>query len=567
MIIRDLLVRLGLTGEREVESGLKGINGSAQATVNTMNVLGGVLAGVFSALTISNIAKTADGMQSLEARLNNMPQTLNNGAEAFDAVAQHANAARMSIDAYANFMLRVGNATEGTIKSQDELLEVTDTVSKALVVGGATAEEQSSALLQFAQALGSGVLQGDEFKSMAEAAPQLLNAIGKALNIPRENLKQFAADGKLTTQQILKALKQIGPQFDAQFKRMPLTLSQATTIMGNRWDTFIHRMNRSSGAITWIATKFLWLADKIESGLNTITKALGGAENAVKLFAAVLGSGAILTAVWALSAALTAAASPLFIYAALLTAALLAGEDFYTWMKGGDSVLGDWFGNFDQYRETFDKFIKGLNAVKDAVGGWQNIFEAFAVYLGTKWLVRVLATLATAARAAFATGAAISSAESGGSSGVKGKGKGSLLPGAALLGFTLNDVFGDRAAEAKAKGMSTGEYLVWKKQQKDAERAGAETPTQPSQNPLMWAGMLGGPGSFMVPPGGLMAAAQTKTTVITATSSPTVSVTVQAQPGQSADNLGEVLADKVRNIFGDLNAATAREIQNNAGAR
>lgn len=512
MIIRELFIKLGLAGASNVDNELGKVDGSVNQTIASFNILGGVMAGVFGALTISSIAKTADEMQALQSRLNNLPQTVDQGAEAFDAVVQHASAARMSVDAYANFMLRVGNATQDTIKSQDELLEITDTVSKAMVVGGASAEEQSSALLQLAQALGSGVLQGDEFRSMAEAAPQLLDAIGKALGYPRDQLKQFAADGKLTTTAIITALKKIGPQFDAQFKRMPMTIGQATTIMGNRWDAFINKLNRSSGAVTWVADKFLWMADKVEYSLNIVTDALGGAENAVKLFAVAIGSAALVGAVYALAAAVQFLFSPVTLVIGALTLLFLVLEDIYGWTQGKKSIMGDIFGNFSDYADDIDTLktaIDWLLVPLKELAYWLNVLTGMSE--PPAWLANILG---------------INTSVSGNNAGPQQINGGLKVPGAPIIG---------------PNGIPTGEN---------------------------YGAAMGG--RMVIPsvnPGSIAATPSSKTTVITTTSSPTVNVTVQAVPGQSDDSLGNDLADKVRNIFGDMNAATAREIQNNAGAR
>jgi len=363
MVIRELLIRLGLTGSDNVGKGLDKVDGKVDKTIQSFSALGGVLATVFGAMTISNIAKTADSMQSFEARIGMLSQTVTDSATAFDEVAQHAADSRQSIDSYATFYLRVGNAAKSVVTSQEELLSITDTVSKAMVVGGATAEEQSSALLQFAQALGSGVLQGDEFRSLAEAAPMLLDKIGEALKIPREQLKQMAADGKLTTKAIIGALKTIGPEFDKAFQQMPLTIGQALTIAGNKWDQFIARMNRSSGAVTWIANKFLWLADKVEYSLDIVTDALGGAENAVKLLGVVLGAAGLAGAVYLLSAAFTALTSPVFLIIAALAALFLIGEDVNSWLNGQESVLGRLIGPASEYKQSIDQITDSLTAL------------------------------------------------------------------------------------------------------------------------------------------------------------------------------------------------------------
>lgn len=360
MVIRELLIRLGLTGSDTVGRGLDRVDGKVDKTIQSFSALGGVLATVFGAVTISNIAKTADSMQSFEARIGMLSQTVTDSATAFDEVAKHAADSRQSIDSYATFYLRVGNAAKSVVTSQEELLSITDTVSKAMVVGGATAEEQSSALLQFAQALGSGVLQGDEFRSLAEAAPMLLDKIGEALKIPREELKKMAADGKLTTKAVIGALKTIGPEFDKAFQQMPLTIGQALTIAGNKWEQFIARMNRSSGAVTWVANKFLWMADKIEFALDSVIDALGGAENAVKLLGVALGAAGLVGSVYLLSAAFTALTSPVFLVIAALAALFLVGEDINSWLNGNKSLLGDMIGPVSEYTDSINSLKVAL---------------------------------------------------------------------------------------------------------------------------------------------------------------------------------------------------------------
>lgn len=383
MVIRELLIRLGLTGSDTVGRGLDKVDGKVDKTIQSFSALGGVLATVFGAVTISNIAKTADSMQSFEARIGMLSQTVTDSATAFDEVAKHAAESRQSIDSYATFYLRVGNAAKSVVTSQEELLSITDTVSKAMVVGGATAEEQSSALLQFAQALGSGVLQGDEFRSLAEAAPMLLDKIGEALKIPREELKKMAADGKLTTKAVIGALKTIGPEFDKAFQQMPLTIGQALTIAGNKWDQFIARMNRSSGAVTWVANKFLWMADKIEYALDSVIDALGGAENAVKLLGVALGAAGLVGSVYLLSAAFTALTSPVFLVIAALAALFLVGEDINSWLNGNKSLLGDMIGPVSEYTDSINSLKVALTDMKDMAMWALNVLKSLTNFFNS----------------------------------------------------------------------------------------------------------------------------------------------------------------------------------------
>lgn len=383
MVIRELLIRLGLTGSDTVGKGLDKVDGKVDKTIQSFNALGGVLATVFGAVTISNIAKTADTMQSLESRVGLLPQTVGDVGEAFDAVAKKATENRMGIQAYAEVYTRIGNAAQDYLKTSEEVEKVTSTLSQALVVGGATAQEQASAFLQFSQALGSGTLHGDEFRAMAEAAPQYLDQLAKSLGYPRGELKKLASEGKLTTKKVIQATMNMSDYFNKMYKRIPMTIGQALVLVNNRWSMFINRLNRSSGAVTWVANKFLWMADKVEYSLDIVTDALGGAENAVKILGVALGAAGLVGAVYLLSAAFTALTSPVFLIIAALAALFLVGEDVNSWLSGSPSLLGDMIGPVTEYTDAINSLKVALTDMKDMAVWALNILNSLADFFNS----------------------------------------------------------------------------------------------------------------------------------------------------------------------------------------
>ncbi|CAI2787769.1 Phage-related minor tail protein [Serratia ficaria] len=374
MVIRELLIKLGLNGGAQVNRELDRVDSGVNKTMQSFNALGGVIAGVFGALTISNIAKTADTMQYLESRIGLLPQTVGDVGAAFDEVAKKATENRMGIQAYAEVYTRIGNAAQDYLKTSADLEKVTSTLSQALVVGGATAQEQASAFLQFSQALGSGTLQGDEFRAMAEAAPQYLDQLAKALGHPRGELKKLASEGKLTTKEVIQATMQMSDYFNKMYKQIPMTIGQALVLVNNRWSMFINRLNRNSGAVTWVADKFLWLADKVEHSLDIVVDALGGAENAVKLLGVALGAAGLVAGVWALSAAFTALTSPITLVIGSLALLYLVFNDISNWYQGNKSIFGDIFGPISEHKDDVKQMQTAMsdllvivNALKNAI--------------------------------------------------------------------------------------------------------------------------------------------------------------------------------------------------------
>lgn len=393
MIVRELLTRFRFaTDEAQIkrfESRVNSIRTQADQAAESFRNVFLAFAG-FGALR--SIVHVADDMQSLEARVGQLPQTITSAADAFDIVTARASAARQSIDAYTNFYIKLQHAGKDFIKTQEEGLLITDTISKALILGGATAQEQASTLLQFGQAIGSNVLQGDEFRALSESAPQLVDAISKQLNIARGDLKKYASEGKLTSKVVVEAVKAISSEFDQRFKEMPLTIGAATTVVANRWAVFINRLNRESSAVTKTANFFLKSFDAIESGLADMVKFFGGATNTLKFFGIALAAALAPFVFRTAAGAIAFLLSPMGLLLASLLLLGLAIEDFYQWMTGGQSVFQQWFGNFDEAMKKLREYEGVITFVRDAV-----IVAVGVMALNWTWAAGV--AVASAARA------------------------------------------------------------------------------------------------------------------------------------------------------------------------
>lgn len=377
MIVRELITKLGFNvddaGMRKAEAGVSRIKKQADFAAQAMVGVGAALAG--AAWAKSAIA-IADSMQNIRSRIGMLPQTIGDAGAAFDEVGRRASVAGMEIDAYAGLYTRVGNAAKDYISTQEDLLGITDTIAKALVVGGASAQEASAVMQQFAQALASGVLQGDEFRSMAEAAPQYLDQLALAMGKPREQLKKMASDGQLTAREVIEATRKMSGYFDTKFRQMPMTVSRATTAIGNRYSMMIDRMNRESMFISTLAGLIVSAFDKIETGVNKLAEVLGGWDQILKLIGAglagVFGATAILL-VKAFGVAVLAVALPFIILAAKIALVILVLEDLWVWFKGGDSVIGALIGKFDKWAA---RAREAIATVKQAWTGFRDFIAA-----------------------------------------------------------------------------------------------------------------------------------------------------------------------------------------------
>jgi len=384
-IVRELITRFGFNVD---QTGINRVEGS-------INRLSGMLSGLAAFASLRALAGVADSMQSLEARIGMLPQTLGDVGKAFDEVAKNASDNRQSLAAYGTLYSRIGNAAKDYISTQEELLTVSNTISQALVVGGSTAQEAASVMTQFSQALGAGTLQGEEFRAMAEAAPQYMDELAISLGYPRSELKKLASEGKITSKQVIEATLKMSTLFQDKFRQMPMTIGHATTIIGNKFAIMIAKLNRESQVVTTVANFLLRGFERIENGAKSFIEFVGGSSNALRLFgialAAILGPIALGGLITILGA--------IFSIGGLVVGALvllgLAIDDIVTYMDGGQSAFGD-----------FLKWMSEGSALA-------SVFQGIMIALGAAfviWGISAAGAWATAAVAALAGGASMAAA-------------------------------------------------------------------------------------------------------------------------------------------------------------
>lgn len=374
MIVRELLTRLNFsTNEsqlRKYQQGTENIKRTAEGAATAFRNMFVAFAGFAS---LKSIANTADQMQSLQARIGLLPQTIGDAGAAFDVVAKSASDSRASIEGYATLYIRLAGATKDFITNQSDVLEITSAISDAMVVGGATMAEANSAMLQLSQGFQKGKLDGDEFRAFMETmSTGVKDKLAKALGQDSSAaLFEMSRSGQLTAQNLAEAFREIGPSVREEMLKIPLTIGQSTTLVGNRWGEFIHRMNRESGAVTFIAKLFIGAFDRIENGLNSMVEFFGGATQTLKLFGIALAAVLLPMAANLLAGALAFIVSPLGLVIGGLVLLGIAIEDIYQWMNGGESVIGGWLGKWEDVRVKIQEniwIIKSLIAVVIGLG-------------------------------------------------------------------------------------------------------------------------------------------------------------------------------------------------------
>lgn len=363
MVIRELLIKLGLTGGEQAGRELDRVDGKVRSTISAFQALGGALAALGAVTMLKNIAHAGDEMQALEFRLGQMVTSANGGAEAMDNLTQHAQSARVSIESYAEAYTGIGAATHELIHTQEDLLTVTDSVAMGLQLAGANAQQTTSVMQQLTQAIAVGKLQWEDMRVIMQNSDAFALRLAKSMGMTLNEMVK-ATQGKgggIGADKIVNALRDMSGEVRKQFLLMPLTIGQATTIMGIRWDAFINKLNRSTHFISRIADAFIYLMDKVERSITSVSDAVGGLGNVAKITGIVLAAAFAPGIIFKFGEALkwlmlTPGGRLLW----LLAGVGLVAEDLFGWVIGGNSAIGLLLGDFKDLGKNWDKTISQM---------------------------------------------------------------------------------------------------------------------------------------------------------------------------------------------------------------
>lgn len=206
--------------------------GVAQADKLTDTIKGAVTAYI-SVQSIGKALDISDQLTLTTSRLDMMNDGVQSTAELVNMVYAAAQDARGSFSQMADVVARFGNNAKDAFSSSEEVVAFADLIQKQMTIAGASTQEAANAELQLSQALGSGVLRGDELNSIFEQAPNLIQNIADYLGVPIGQIREMAADGELSADIVKTAIFSAADDINSKFESMPMTWSQIWQSMQN----------------------------------------------------------------------------------------------------------------------------------------------------------------------------------------------------------------------------------------------------------------------------------------------------------------------------------------------
>lgn len=269
-------------------SAQKRFNDSVNKGTSGMSALIGKVKSLASAYlgvkALGGVFSLSDTLTSIGVRLDQINDGTHTTAQLQEKVYQSAMRSRASYADMADAIARMGMLTDGVFSSNDELIQFTETLNKMYGVSKATTEQMSAGTLQLQQALSSGVLQGDEYKSIRENAPLVGKAIADYLGVAQSKLKELSRDGKLTADVVKNAILNASKDINLMFAEMPVSWGEVLTLMENYAVRAFEPVLKLIGKIT-TSKPFIKFANSVANAISKVSNII---QNMYKALSPVL---------------------------------------------------------------------------------------------------------------------------------------------------------------------------------------------------------------------------------------------------------------------------------------
>ena len=414
-----------------------------------VNALASAMAAIGVGFGAKELIEIADEYSNIAARVNIAVGETGNFEQAMAGVKEVSLATNTNMSATAMLFTKINDAGKELGLTQQQSLDLTETINKAMQLGGGSAQANEGAIIQLTQALQSGVLRGDEFNSIMEQAPGISKALAASLGVTIGELRTMAGEGKLSSQTVITALQDQSVTIAAEYSKMPVTVDKALQNIKTQWMTLIGVFNQDSGATSKVVE---WLA-VLEDNMALLDIVLADVGEGVQWIGDQLSK----------------------VDTGTIIAMKQAFESTYDALKSMVGAIGDGFVLLGENLELtlgmlFD-FDSGLTDAESKTGGFTKAIQAVSVALG--FISDGFSAVGIASK--LITGAFYDMAAAWyqlKSNFVTGSWKDEAIANMNAMGVKAREMYsqaGDAAMEFKSKGMAAIEDLSKTEAQVNAE--------------------------------------------------------------------------------------------------
>lgn len=278
----------------KAKGAMEAMEGASAGASSALGSVKSAFSGMLSTFTMGNIAaniamriadavvqipgklmKAADAYSGMQARLQMVSGSAERTAQMNDMIFQSALRARGSYDGMLDSVSKIAMTAKEAFPDARTVVPFVEEIQKLFAIGGTGVQQQKDAMLQLTQALGSGKLQGDEFRSIAEAAPLIEQMVAKEMGVTQGQLKKLSSQGVITADVLRDAILHNAKEINAQFESMPMT-----------WGAMMQNM----GSIAERAMVPVYTAVQRIANSSALQSVFNGLASAITIFGSVAGA-------------------------------------------------------------------------------------------------------------------------------------------------------------------------------------------------------------------------------------------------------------------------------------
>lgn len=399
-----------------IESRARGANQELHKMDSTLtglkNKFVGALAFLGVTLSLGNIIRMVDEWKVVNGQVALTTKNQQESLMVQKELYRMAIDTRQAYESTATLYASVARNSSELGKSAEDVLGFTEDVSRAMMIGGGSAASQQAALIQLGQALGSGVLRGDELNSIMEQAPRLAKAIAEGMGTTIGQLRVLGKEGKLTAIDVFDAIRKSSEKLKREMGKIPWTVNQAGVRVSNTLGNLFSKLEKKTGVVSSIAKGFASIGDYIDNididnfvagfqllviyasaffvvskwnslltGMKLLKDVILGIKDAYLL---ATGAQVVFRSGSARSIAMAILPfAKIALIAAAIAIVILAIQDLYVWIQGGDSIIGRHVGSWKDFikelsrrwEQLKDEFSKSIAPLVSAIQPFINTFK------------------------------------------------------------------------------------------------------------------------------------------------------------------------------------------------
>ena len=296
---------------------------------------------IASAFAVRDLINFADQATLMSNKLNDVAEDTQALERSQRALLAVANETRTDLAASVDLYATLQRNARSLVDTDQELVDIVRTINQSFALSGASAESANAAIIQLSQGLASGTLRGDEFNSVAEQAPEILRAVQKELGVTKGELREMAAEGKITAQVVVDALANSADEISRRFNQTSITVEQSLTIARNNLIDFIGEQDNALGVSASLSDAVLTLGNNIDTladGIAIISAIMGG-RYAGAIISAAIAKGALLKQTLLATPAVTGLSAALGVQATRASASTIATNALALSVRGLNTAM------------------------------------------------------------------------------------------------------------------------------------------------------------------------------------------------------------------------------------